>query len=569
VNPSASPLIQAESPAVRRQFLLGLIVVLAVASLGTLVQQIGFYATFGGLYESTWTESQSIYAVWKTANGYPAYENPFGGNFVLSMYNLLFYASYGAVARLFGATDSSLLLVGRGLSLVFAVLCVVVHAGVMIRATARDGNTPQRAALCLACAVMLWLGLPVVSAWGLTVRPDIGAMLFVLLACLAVVSTGVRSVRAAVLCGLLFCCAWGFKQSAILTFGATVLALLIYRRDRGPVLVLVAAFVVPVLLVLLTAGPMYRANVLGAYKLSLFQGVVPAVKVLAYMIVENPLLFGVGIVTLIQGLARCDWRLVVRGEERDRDLWTLKWLVLVTLATLPLGFVSMFRAGSGPNNLFEAWIAITSLAAIGLSQFCAGTESRQVSPVQASLLRSVVRIAVVLLIIILPLQNLQPTSRGKIRLGLGLPVPRVWSLIPASEEEVRKRESLAQQLRSVPKPMLIFDEIFNQPWHSSDGQFPALVVIDEASYRAATAHGLISGDGLASFARERRMASVVIREHDPWRKKFEDAGYVQVGRLDSGGLLSHEESEQSPLVVLVPSAVSPGARIEIISKTGQ
>ncbi len=147
--------------------------VVALLILTTVVFAIRLFSviTIGSLFTSTGIEEAPIYSVWKVAHRYRLYESPLSGYFGLGLYNWLFYTLYGSVIRLTGLDASALILAGRMITMVFAVLGCIGFRLVLSRVA------PQlSAASTWILSILVWADSGEAGWWQVSVRPDFAAL---------------------------------------------------------------------------------------------------------------------------------------------------------------------------------------------------------------------------------------------------------------------------------------------------------------------------------------------------------------------------------------------------------
>ncbi len=139
---------------------------------------------YGALFCSTAVESPMIDSVWKCMRHQPVYTWPFAFPFSLSLYNYLFYDVYACVLRLIGAVDAGILTWGRQFTLLFALAGALAQWRLVRSLLNLRGLA---SVLSLSLAVGLWLCTSLIKYWALTIRPDMAAAAFVMIALWVVV----------------------------------------------------------------------------------------------------------------------------------------------------------------------------------------------------------------------------------------------------------------------------------------------------------------------------------------------------------------------------------------------
>jgi len=183
-------------------------------------------------------EQESLVALWERLHGGAIYVSRFDIPYRWSIYNWLFYVSYGAgieaVVGPLALSDTWIPTVGRLLTL-GGVAAGVVLATYSFVAVLGPGRRP----LTFAFAVLVAAG-PLVGFWAVTTRPDVWALVFEIAAVAAYWRLqGRRPLTAVVVFCLFAYAAWAFKQTAIVAAVGLGLYLLA-RRRWTPMFVLAA-----------------------------------------------------------------------------------------------------------------------------------------------------------------------------------------------------------------------------------------------------------------------------------------------------------------------------------------
>jgi hypothetical protein len=300
-------------------------------------------------YNTTTTcEDISIFNISRVRYGEPAYTDCFRYPYRTSVFNWLFYRFFGGVALSFDASDESLPLLLRMVTVVFTVVGLAASL-YFLRTFANLISANNRVNLLLiSCfAVLVWLG-PVIGWYPMTVRPDIPAVVleYLGLMLMALAMPG-HSVGRSVLAGMLFFLGWSLKQNEIGIFLGTLLALAV-RRDWFNAGVVLATWSLFVGIVFLSVDRDYRLNVVEA----------PALA--PWVIGDVPRKFGalsyyggwyllMGVVVLYYGLT----------AEQRFELLTYRpvWMSSIALGVcFCLNLIGTARQGSALNYYFETWV---------------------------------------------------------------------------------------------------------------------------------------------------------------------------------------------------------------------
>ncbi|MEX0694528.1 MAG: hypothetical protein WD075_08805 [Rhodospirillales bacterium] len=183
-------------------------------------------------------EQASLFSVWKAVNDQAVYTDPTRSPYTMSFFNGLFYYSYGLWTSFWLATlslsDSWLPTVSRFFSLLgVAAAWLSLTRLLQISGARVCGNTDIISRLMPpACASVLCIG-PLMGFWAFTVRPDLWALVFEIIAVLAFVRLYAEKNLTAVLLAVVFLLlGWSFKQASIGVIAGIGLFLLFERQWR-------------------------------------------------------------------------------------------------------------------------------------------------------------------------------------------------------------------------------------------------------------------------------------------------------------------------------------------------
>lgn len=452
------------------------------------------------LFITEGAEGPHVYAIWRAVHGYPLYEWPDQPFFTLTFYNFLFYRTYAVVLRVLGTDGEGILFGGRLITLAFALGGCFAYRGLLLDlANGGRGDAYTRAYASLLAPV-LWLGTNFTAWWALSIRPDVPAVALATMG-LWVLVRALRSNRLApvALASAAFGLAWTFKQSTVLTFGAATLYLVALRRDLLRAALLASPFAILAAATLLLGGPAFRYNVITAPALSGFSWT-QAAAIAGRVALQNAYVWVFPV--LGWWWLRRERPVEQPGARRD-DVEAL--LPVVALVALLAGLVALGREGSNKNHLLEGYL-VTGLVAsrtLFALRARAGSPSAQRGAVAAAAL-------LVPMIVFPALQLALPNRFGVTRLA-------------TAEMRAAKRE-LARRVDALPKPAVVLDDVLAQPWHSSGGRYPA-VVLDNVWFDIAARRGMLRHGGPETLLTRGLARSALVPAGGPYYRAAQAAGW--------------------------------------------
>jgi hypothetical protein len=179
-----------------------------------------------GTAETSGCEEESWLALWNHLNDRPVFRSATEAPFNFAYFNWGFYRSYGTVAALANAQSDPLRIISVGRSLTAFLGLIAAVAWLMVCRRATNGE--------VFWPLLPWATFPIfgpITGWMLvTVRPDVGALMFDALAVGAVVMTRERGrTWGLLLAGVAGYAAWSFKISQVGGL-CTIGCFLIWRR---------------------------------------------------------------------------------------------------------------------------------------------------------------------------------------------------------------------------------------------------------------------------------------------------------------------------------------------------
>jgi len=208
-------------------------------------------------------EWESMYPIWKVINGQVLYTDRLKIPYNAVVYNWLFYQSYaaftGSILNFFSLGDEWLPTVGRHFTLIGIATGIVAAFTIFLRLfETKKGWTKT---FCLAFATYIATG-PLIGWWTFTIRADIWALTFemIAIACFLKYYPS-RRIKAVLLLAAFCYLAWSFKQINVYAVGGAGLFLLL-RRDLPALATLIGAIVSLWGATLVLGGGQYIENIL-------------------------------------------------------------------------------------------------------------------------------------------------------------------------------------------------------------------------------------------------------------------------------------------------------------------
>jgi len=451
------------------------------------------------------------YAVWKGMHHLPVYQWPLSYPFSLTLYNFLTYKLYAFVLSSIGAWDGGILIWGRYLTALFAVVGALAQWRFMQDRLHLRG---PRSLLSLLFALGMWISTSMMHYWALTLRPDLPAVAMVMVALWLVV----REPRFGfALAAVFFYLGWAFKQSAVITLVVVCLWLLLHKRWR-PLLILVSAFFALTAATLLLGTAAYRFNVLTAPRLIHSAFAIPVLWRAAY----RP------VFTNLYWLAAPLALLLAAGARRMDSAVRLATLLLVL--ALAGGLSGMGTSGGAENYLFEAFVAGSILFQIA------------VFSVPTRLVTSLLLVGCVQPALQLAVIPLGRDMFGTVRL--------------ANASQYANAKSVQARLASLKKPIFTSDQTFSLPWFSSDDQAPALVI--DYLFQARAAQRLERG-GLVGLLQRGDVPTVILERGSTYQNHVMDLnpGYTRIGTFLHQGVPFNQDVPYDIYSIEKPAPVAP------------
>ena len=478
--------LDSHAGATRSAFGIILYVLLALSVVNFLIRADSVIRV-GALFTSTGTEEAPIYSVWKVVHRYPLYESPLSGNFGLGLYNWLFYVLYGTLIRALGFDGKSLVLAGRLLTLIFALIGCTGYQRVLAFTVPK--LTP---AWTWTLSALLWADAGEAGWWQLSIRPDFAALAlatWALLICLK----GYEQKKATLvlLSSLLFYTAWSFKQTTVLIFAACCTVLLLWQRWMRGFLALAFPFAALVVITFVFGGHNYVLNTVYAPSINAFI-LADGVREIARAIIASPFIWisgAIGATLLLLGQCRI-------AKDDNSSSFILHFVLVSYAMTVVADSVGICRQGSARNTLFEAFLVSGLLAALVTADLFSGQSSLVTNGPWTKILLLLAFSNVLLLLI-----RLGPfTSFGRLTL--------------ASHHDFVNRLELASEIQQLPAPVFVREGMLSLPWIANRNQYPA-VMDDVLFYEAAMNHGALTDYPIKTLVTAHHFHTLLVGKRDP------------------------------------------------------
>jgi hypothetical protein len=308
-------------------------------------------------------EEISLFNVSQIRAGESSYADCFGPTYRTSLFNWLFYQSYGLVARAASPSEWDLPTPLRLFTAGWAALgCLATYT--LLRGGRPTGAAAEPSALRIvpaAVAFVTWFG-PVFGWWTLTARPDVAAVCFETLA-LAVVANRPAEASAGrgLGAGALFYLGWSFKQSAVTVLFGTLLGLVTYRNWKAAAAT-VGLFAGLVVVTLAVGDTNYWNNTITAHRLASWRLSVLKENLTGLLAAWGLLLL------LIPAL----WRYGRMTTGTWAVSTPVRFLTVVFLTCLVFGVPGSSRWGSSRNYYFPMWVVgMALLGKLQMDVLCA------------------------------------------------------------------------------------------------------------------------------------------------------------------------------------------------------
>ncbi len=443
---------------------------------------------------TTGLEEEPLFAIWKVTQHQPVYVDPFKIPYAESIYNWLFYASYGAVGTFFttglGLDCQWLPTITRLLTLLLAATCSFAFWYLAKEARFWPRHWRSLEKVCLA-TIAIWN--PLTGLFVFSARPDMAALFFELLGLalfLRYVRTGTRSLL--VLSTFVLFCAWSFKQTSVFVLAGVLLWLALSKRfNDGAVVGLVSGALYAV--VFLVGGAFYSYAMLSSQNTCEFR-VSHAVSNLIRALQRSSFL----LLAIVAWPIACFSR---RSEWRNQARSLLGVVLLVCF--LCYTAISMKR-GAGANY----FITPSVLAMLWLI----GSWDAIANPRSSPILNGIIAAAF---------------SLEFLEAGLLFAAHLRVNHAPAEQQRHR---NLAHKLDSLEAPILVDERFDNLPWIQRKP--PHFVYSFAYSDNRLAGKGFESG-GLGGLIRNHYFKTVVLHNEPRIQTSFDEGNLDDYERIET------------------------------------
>jgi len=447
--------------------------------------------------DTTGGETQCVYSLWKVQEGHPLYAWPNKEFYQFTIYNFGFYRLYASILSLLGAHGPELMLQGRYLTLVFALMGALIQSRLLFFFL-RESKSRALAAAIYIFSFCVWFNSCFPGYFDISLRPDMLAVAVSMVALYCFLRyTAAGNIKWICAASLVWSVVWCIKQADVACiFGAGVY--LLASRKLKAAVILSIVFAIPTGLVLALGSAEYRFNIL----------VAPS---------ANGLTLSHCLHMFLQGACEwlfpwtfaitLPWYLSRKANEKTLRFKTFVWdqmrpgtplapiiaLGIIVLSGSALSLVALAKKGSNLNQMFEIFVAANILAFVLVLRLAA-----LLPAIPARRFRTAV-------CLVLLSMCAWPAAQ--------LVLNRLGPFTRLTDADLARKESFAAFLKTLKKPLYIWDEIYSLPWHATDNRYPAINP-DPIFYDDAKARGMIKG-GIEELIQNHWFSSIIVPTNSP------------------------------------------------------
>lgn len=312
---------------------------------------------------STVDEHASLFAIWKSINGLSVYGAPEQSPYAMAFFNVLFYKAYALWAAFWlsalSLPDAWLPTVCRVLTLLgsltgWLAMTLTLHS---VQNKISAGKVSLLPLFPAFAASVLFIG-PMTGFWSLTVRPDVWAVVFEIIAVAFFLRYYATRKQSAVLLAFVFLMiTWLVKQPSVSVAGGIGLFLLFERQWR--LLVIYSTlFIIAWALVLYFGTDAFRGSILLS-RIHLDYSVTHAAKVWLNGLSKTTPLFIPLAAIFITMLMSPAFR------TRFMDSWVCRFFLIAFSASVVVVSILCLQIGSEENYLFPSVFLAAGLLVAG------------------------------------------------------------------------------------------------------------------------------------------------------------------------------------------------------------
>jgi hypothetical protein len=459
----------------------------------------------------TGSESLPVYSIWEVERGYPLYQWPYKDHYQLTLYNFGFYDSYAFLLNLAHVRGPEILLYGRLLTTFFCAIGICLQTRLIKALLPGPTGYLEEISLWLV-SICTWLNTTVPGFYDLSVRADVLAVTLCTAATLFFLYyLRQESVTWLLLASLGWILAWCIKQTAIFSLLGALAYLLCAGRWQA-LAVLLFTYGPAVAAILGLSSPEYRWNILKAPTIDPFE-LSRGLPSLAWGVVATPFAW----------VALLTFPLLLKLESRAAtppgfqtlparmrpkgDLAGLTVLAFILICGGAPAALTLCRKGGSLNYLFEVFVFTSSLSYLlffRLTALCREPAARRLGYLAGALLLAMC---------------LYPAAE--------LALHRLGPMQRATRDDMAKNQQFGDFLTTLPKPLLLNDEIWNLPWFASNNSYP-LIKVDPIWYPDACDKNLIQDGGIEGLIRKHYYASIYVKKNSSFYQTALASHYVPV-----------------------------------------
>lgn len=463
------------------------IVSLISCGVGVLLMIIRIWCAFSfseplQLTTSGW-EEDSLYAMWKYLNGKEIYADRLSAPYAQSVFNWLYYYSYGFFIKvfisLFSLDNRWLPTIGRFFTLIGALVGVFICYVSFVKLP--EVKKSSMRILALSFALLVFSG-PLVGFWAFTVRPDVWSLVFELTGVFLFLKYySTNKTKAVFFTVPALYCSWGFKFAIFTVVAISIF--LIVKKNFKTLFMFSLLMIIFYATTLLLGGKEYLDTIL-------FQGE----RVLLVESAINNLLLAAAksvpaIVTLVAAIVFIVFCKDFRKDilKNDHILFTIIFLLTSILITVPASAMD----GAADNYYFIVLYAFSLTSVILLNKI---SNDRKLVLKRANY-RFKIFVGVLISSWIVHVFSLMAVFTG---------YTGVVSVYPQHVNLVKHQKCIEE----FPKPLFVDSPYLSLPWMNPSEPY----VITNYSYKKNLKFGIVKDDGIGGLIKHGHYNTLLLTE---------------------------------------------------------